>query len=286
MKIVYYALGGGHGHAVRGMAVARSLTHLDPKVEATLIVPERHLDWAREEGLTGLAPPQEARSTESLGQWLLGTLDRLAPHRLIVDVFPRGVLGELAKIFDLLKEPPWLLSRLVRTDYYRNPSIQEFIEKRYERLLWCEPPSESLRGLGLAQDQVSPVLIRTVRECQSRSEARRSLGVAAEEEVVLALGAGDLAHQRSLFGLLSRIRDRRAKAGARPVKLIFINETLCGEMKDPSLIARFAAMTILRAADVLVGAGGYHFFHESRSLDLPAVFVPQRRRYDDQFARV
>jgi UDP-N-acetylglucosamine:LPS N-acetylglucosamine transferase len=40
------------------------------------------------------------------------------------------------------------------------------------------------------------------------------------------------------------------------------------------------------AADVVVSGGGYHSFHELRAVGIPAVFIPQRRRYDDQHERV
>jgi hypothetical protein len=48
----------------------------------------------------------------------------------------------------------------------------------------------------------------------------------------------------------------------------------------------FPAAPYLPAADVVVAAGGYHAYHEVRAAGVPAVFVPQWRRYDDQAERV
>ena len=48
----------------------------------------------------------------------------------------------------------------------------------------------------------------------------------------------------------------------------------------------FPAAPLLPAADVVVSAGGYHAFHEVRAASVPAVFLPQWRRYDDQGERV
>ena len=33
-------------------------------------------------------------------------------------------------------------------------------------------------------------------------------------------------------------------------------------------------------------AGGYHAFHETRRAGVPTIYIPQRRRYDDQWWRV
>jgi len=269
------------------MAVLRCLRQFDPSVEATLLVPKRIVPWARGESVPVLAPPEEACSAHSLGGWILDTLSAIQPDRMIVDVFPRGILGELTGCFDRMPKNSWLLTRLVRPAYYDAAGIREAMEDRYERLLWSEEvPPDVLSGLQVAPNAVPPVLIRSPNDCLSRAVARRTLGITEKEELVLAVGAGDRMHQESLFGLVSRITWRRERRLARPVGIRFISELLGGVSSDPRLIAYYPAMELMRAADALVCSGGYHAFHESKSLAIPTVYVPQRRRYDDQFTRV
>ena len=54
----------------------------------------------------------------------------------------------------------------------------------------------------------------------------------------------------------------------------------------PPVAPVFPAARVLAAADVVVTAGGYHAFHETRAAGVPTIFIPQRRRYDDQWQRV
>ena len=44
-------------------------------------------------------------------------------------------------------------------------------------------------------------------------------------------------------------------------------------------------MEWLAGADLVIGACGYNLCHEAAALGVPALFVPQPRLYDDQFAR-
>ncbi len=66
-----------------------------------------------------------------------------------------------------------------------------------------------------------------------------------------------------------------------PVVPIADDATACAKAASLFPLARW-----LSAADVIVAAGGYHAFHEVRASGVPAVFLPQSRRYDDQEARV
>jgi UDP:flavonoid glycosyltransferase YjiC (YdhE family) len=56
---------------------------------------------------------------------------------------------------------------------------------------------------------------------------------------------------------------------------------------DPTrALSLFPFARWLPGADVVIAAGGYHSVHEIRASGVPAVFLPQSRRYDDQEARV
>jgi len=190
-RVLYYALGGGHGHVLRGLAVLSRLGH------GTLLGPPALAPWAAALGVEYRSPPAD---------WFAVCP---APALLVVDVFPRGVVAEL---MPLLERAPaaWLVARRVREDYYLHPPVRAAIESRYERVLWCEAPPPALTGLAVDTARLPPILLRP--PALERDEARRRLGVGPEEPLILALGSGDVERQRRLCRLLGKIAGRQGAA--------------------------------------------------------------------------
>ena len=259
MRLLYYARGGGHGHVLRGLALLRRLGH------GTLLGPARLAHWAAALDVDYVAAPDACDAT-----WI-GKLP--APGMLLVDVFPRGVVGELAPL--LGRTSAWLISRWVSPDYYCHPPVRAAITSAYERLVWTEPPPAALRSLPIPQLEIEPVLLGSA--ALGREEARRALGLATGERLLLGIGSGDVDHQMRLCRLLGKVADRVG------VELRFVSAEL---PPSPPVVRLFPAARVLAAADVVVTAGGYHAFHETRRIGAPTVFIPQRRRYDDQWQRV
>jgi UDP:flavonoid glycosyltransferase YjiC (YdhE family) len=189
------------------------------------------------------------------------------------------VLGELGTLLPRLTRAPWLVSRRVRSDYYLEPKVRAALERRYERVLWCEEPEPRLAGLEARQERIPPICCRQPEECLGRPEARAALGVDPEQPLVIVLGSGSAAVQDDLLRLLLRVRDR-IRDGFR---LEVMSTVLpAGERTGLRVRALYPAMRYLRAADLVVSAAGYSAVWESRSLGLPAIWLPQARRYDDQ----
>jgi hypothetical protein len=257
-RVLYYALGGGHGHVLRGLALLRALG------EGTLIAPARLAEWACRLDVRVLAPPADGAAA-----WVAALP---VPKLLLVDVFPRGVVGELAPL--LGQAPAWLISRWVRPEYYLHPDVRAALEEGYERVLWTEQPEASLRELRVAQTDVEPILLDAAP--LTRAEARRALDVPDGQALLLALGSGDGERQALLLRLLAKIAARLG------LTLRLVSDVL--PPGDP-VVRLFPAARWLQAADVLVSAAGYHAFHEARASGVPTVLVPQARRYDDQFRR-
>ena len=256
MSVLYYARGGGHGHVLRGLAVLSRLGR------GTLVGPPALAEWAAALGVDYVSLPDE-----SARDWFASIP---APALLVVDVFPRGVVAELTP---LLERAPaaWLVARRVREDYYRHPPVRAAIESRYARVLWCEAPPPALAGLAVRQSRVPPVLLRP--PALDRTDARRRLGVAPGERLILALGSGEPERQRLLCRLLGKIAARQRAA------LRFVSSELA---PAPPVVALFPAAAWLAAADVVVTAAGYHAVHETALAGVPTVLVPQARGYDDQ----
>ena len=257
-RVVYHALGGGHGHVMRGLAVLSRLGG------GTLVGPAHLRPWAAALGVAYASPPD--------GREIAWVSTQPVPDLLIADVFPRGVVGELARW--LGRVPTWLVTRHVAPGYYLGEPVRAALEACVERLLWCEEPPVALAALAVMQTRVPPVLLRS--PALSRVEARRRLGVRDDRPLILALGSGEAARQARLCRLLQKISARIQGA------LLFVSTELAAV---PPVVRLFPAAAWLEAADVVISAAGYHAFHETATAGVPTVFVPQRRRYDDQWWR-
>ena len=259
MRFLYYALGGGHGHVLRGLAL---LSRLD---EGTVLGPARLARWAAALGIDYLAAPEPYDPA-----WI-DTVP--TPDLLLVDVFPRGVVAELPPILE--RTPAWLVSRWVSPAYYLHPPVRAAITRGYERIVWTEPPPAALRAQDVPQIDVPPVLLRS--SAVTPADARRALDVPSGQRLLLGLGSGDVEHQARLCRLLEKLAARLGLA------LRFVSAELPAVLP---VTRAFPAARVLVGADVIVTAGGYHAFHETTAAGVPTVFIPQRRRYDDQWHRV
>lgn len=246
---------------MRGLAVLRELG------AGTLVGPPRLASWAAALGVRYVAaePPDIASVRASCDAGLL-----------VVDVFPRGVVGELAPLLTPRRAPAaWLVARRVTPAYYLHPRVRDAIETAFEQVVWCEEPPDGLAALRVPQRQVPPVLVRA--PMLDRATARARLGVGDDRPLVLALGAGDPTRQAHLARLLGTIA---ARAHA---ELRFVSDDL--PAAHP-VVYLFPASAWLCAADVIVSAGGYHAVHETQAAGVPTIYIPQARRYDDQWWRV
>jgi UDP:flavonoid glycosyltransferase YjiC (YdhE family) len=269
---------------VRGLAVLDRLARRAPDLKAVLVAPRRHAAWGASRGVTVWSPPETAQAKQPLAAWAASLP---TPRRLVSDVFPRGVLGELEPVLPRLERRAWLVSRRVRPRAWLAPETRDALESRYERLLWCEPPPGELAGLELAQGHVGPILIARPEDCLDASAARAELRLAPGDPVVLMLGSGSAEEQHDRLRLLLKARARLAQDGGPRFQLVALSARL-PPAREPGLVVQdvFPAMRVLRAAHLLVAGGGYASWHEAHALGLPALFLPQPRPWDDQAARV
>ena len=107
-------MGGGRGHLTRSLRLAQVFSKLHWLIPERLAPFHPHLDACR------LLPPQKR---EPLALAVQAELDRYQPDLLVVDTFPRGVLGELAQV--QWSCPAWLISRWVEPAYAARAEVQE-----------------------------------------------------------------------------------------------------------------------------------------------------------------
>lgn len=246
------------------MALARALHRCRPDLTVRLLLPERLRGWAAQLGLRTSSPPTSAtRTTAGLARWLEAELARQSPIGMVVDVFPRGVLGEFQLCPSL--PPRVLLARYLEPRFYQ--ATGEALAG-YRRVLWVETPPEALRVPG-RHEQIDPLIL--VDDCLTREAARQDLGLPGQGRCVLALGTGTAYEQRRLLDRLKEVE-----------RLRFFSTRLPPGQR---VVSRFPAGRLLRAADLVVAAAGYQSYYEIVACGIPAVFVPQRRPLDHQARR-
>ncbi len=166
-KVAFYACGGGTGHGVRALGLARACRILG--LEPLLLAPRRLEPFARWAGVRHLAPPVEPPDAQALRSWVLQVLGRFRPDALVVDVFPRGILGELGQDLQRLAPHLTLLCRHVDPRFYALPGM-EFALGRYHLVLATEPPPPALAGHpGLRR--IPPVTLVAACEIVARGQA-------------------------------------------------------------------------------------------------------------------
>jgi hypothetical protein len=249
-RVVYHALGGGHGHVARGLAVLEALGH------GLLVGPPGWESRAASCGVSYAAAPV-ADGLPAVRRFL----DALpVPHLRLVDVFPRGPADELREVIGTA--PAWLVARTVRPARYLSRADEL---AAFEQVAWCEARPAWAAGLHPCQREVGPVLRRTASI--AREEARRLLGLADGQRCVLAIGAGSTELQATTRRMLARA------TGLLGAALRFVGQ---------GGVRAWPAAPLLAGADVAVIAGGYQAVHEVRACGVPAVMIPQPRPWDDQ----
>ncbi len=275
--VFYYALGGGLGHLTRAEAIHRAFRR---RSNEPFVVLDNCRVAAR---VTSPRLVLEDRPDSSaLAALISALLSSLKPKALVVDAFPAGILGELASLLGQTEPVKLAVVRRLRAEWVERWNLTELVPRAYHRVLYVEPGSElpGLEPLPSAR-RVPPVLVREPDEVLSRKEARRILDIPDETLAVAAVVSELTPAAQGLLSAAARAAER-ATAGAAWFRVV-----------SPQPVARFAEQRLehfplmewMRAFDVVVGGSGYHLCHETDALGVPAVLVPQVRRYDDQFAR-
>lgn len=227
-----------------------------------MLVPRRCEHWLEPE-LEVASPSRPV--AEELKSWFVGQMDVFRPDLLVVDVFPRGVLGELPNAISV---PKVLLTRWVAPDFYALSGVSEALEG-CQAIFTSEPFTGSEAGAAAGRVVRTAPMLWTEAGV-SREQARARLG-GGREPLVLVLGSGPVKGQRLLK---ERMRDLCAQ---RAWQLRYLSSALEDEI--------VGAGRFLRGADLVVSAAGYQSYHEIVQAGVPAVFLPQRRQYDSQAQR-
>lgn len=289
---VYYALGEGLGHVTRTLAFARqvarrtagphvllastsfrdtatALAATEPALELRLLPPQPSLDEVRR-----LIP-----------QWL----DQLSPSQLVVDNFPRGLVGEIADWLRSANAPPiqrrLLLSRHLPTEYVESHRLVDFVATQFGQILVAGEPSPFAH---LAQAQLrSLFLLRDYSELPSSLTSAKLLDVPPERGAILVAASGRLEECQQWLDWSETLL--AAWPGDLPPLRVAV-PTEAAKFATPSvadiLTHHLPLLECLPAARLVVGAAGYNLSAETQTLGIPALQFPTKRLYDDQYSRL
>lgn len=279
-------MGGGHGHAIRALGVARALQDLrHPSTSCLLLMPARLRPWVHWARVPSASPPPSAHTDpEALGAWTRARLQAFRPDVLVMDVFPRGVLGELADGLEALAPRRLLLTRWVNPRYYLQPDVAAFIRQAFDAIAWSEPPDPALEaafGDLPGSRRVPPVLFVGPKDVASATACRQAFGIHELARAVVALGSGDGRSDALLLETLGEVAAR-----LEGLHVLFFSDQLERRVTPRlQVVDVFPAGAWLRAGRVVVGGAGYQSYYEIVQSGLPAVFRPLDRLLDDQGRR-
>ncbi len=275
-----YALGSGWGHLNRAIALARVapcpveiLVNSPYAATVQRTLADSHI---RLQALPSASSPQS--TCDYVQQWLM----RASFTHLIVDTFPRGLVGDLAHILGTVTVPRCWVHRDLNPDYIAAKAIADFVSQHYEQVVVPGEAAAPLQHLANAC-QTAPWLLRDGAELLAVRNALRTRFQLDGSRPVLVVCATGQPDELRLFSDLAR-----QLAQAFPACAVYCLAHHCSAddlAVEVQWIAHWPGIELLQLADVVVGGAGYHTVYECAALAVPLVSLPLRRMYDRQAHR-
>ncbi len=281
-----YALGSGWGHLNRALALAkiaardRPIHLLTNSPYADRVIPAVQPPNLIVHQLPLKASIQKEASIAAARECVVSLLQRVAYDCLIVDTFPRGLVGELADVIPQQSDVRHVLvHRDLNPDYVAAKAIAPFVSQHYNCVLI---PGEVSPLAHLSQSvTTAPWLSRSAADLPAAESIRRQWKLTAAAPLVVVCGAGQ-PDELAFFGLVTeRI------AAEFPTVTVRCLAAVCPPTCAPERwLYHWPGMDILQLADVVIGGGGYNLVHECSALGKPLLAFAQPRRYDRQARRI
>jgi predicted glycosyltransferase len=280
MPVLYHAPGGGLGHAVRTLALARQLARLTGGTQrvvvntplAPALVPEPGVD------LIAIPPATPAAGVAAALQRLIA---ETRPDLFVADTFPRGVGGELAELLGRWSScPRVLVARTLPPAYVRRHHLTGFVRRHYDLILGAGEPHPFV---GCANCHDLPPF--HIRDADELSPVAAAALVRSPVPVVLVAATGTAAECAEWAAVAAMLR-AGWPPGWPPLRLAVPNGIALPACVSDIAVRHFPLIECLPAVRLVVGNAGYNLVHEAAATGTAGVFVPRRRRYDDQAARL
>ncbi len=302
LRIVNYAVNGlGLGHLTRLCAVSRHIRRIASSAgiasEISFLTSSESDALCYAHGFASFKIPSKNsvaqtriaphRYRKMAKQWIWNAVNVLSPDILVVDTFPSGSFNELYDILDFGQRNVFMY-RAVKAEIAEHSSFQSVL-RAYHRII---VPSEHGATAPLVPDEcrdrvssVGEILIRSNNEIADRYTARRQLDIPQDATVIYCtVGGGGDANAEQLLQLFRDLAARNPDyifvIGAGP--LYRGAEVHAANIRWTQ---RLLMMEFFNAFDCALTAGGFNSVNELLHCGIPCLFLPQERKYDDQFLR-
>lgn len=273
--VLYYALGGGLGHLTRAEAIARQWSRLSAEPFHVLT----NCRFTVPAGAAQLRLEEPDPDPAALGRLVRHLLAALRPRLFVADAFPAGILGELPEALPTLPCRRAAILRRLQPQWVERWDLPRLLPDCYHGAALIEDRAQ-FEGFptGFPACATPPVLIRDADELLPQPAARAELQPEGAGPILAVSVTGARPADQGLVRLCERLG---TEAGAQ---VRVVNPYPQGSLPGRHL-AHFPLIEWLLGVDLVVGPAGYNLFHEARATGTPAIWVPQRRQYDDQFGR-
>lgn len=302
LRILNYAVNGlGLGHITRLTAISREVrrvaTLAGVQTEIVFLTSSESdaICYANgfasfkipSKSVLGAAHLQLQRYRKIAKQWVWNAVNLISPDIFIVDTFPAGSFNELYDVLDFGQRNVFIY-RAVKAEVAADTRFQSVLGAYHKIILPCEngvhdsPLSERLEERAL---RVNEILIRSREEIPLREQARQVFDIPPDARAVYVStgGGGDSAAEEifnRLYELALSLPDIVFVFGAGP--LYRGREFHAANIRWSQ---RLVMMEYFRAFDAAITAGGFNSVNELMHCGIPCVFLPQERKYDDQYSR-
>lgn len=206
--------------------------------------------------------PELSIETVSTGQEAASRIAREAPDVLVVDTFPRGLVGELANLLPTLTAVKVLIHRDLRPEYVSWAGLRLFVAGNYD-CVFCPGERGPLADLRQARS-TAPWIVRPPVEIKSRVE-------------VVVCAGGNAAEAR-WFGEVAALL-----AGGVDVRCLAPD--LPPACPRDLWIRYWPSIDWMANARAVVGGAGYNTVNECLAVGVPLIAKPWPRTYDRQRLR-
>jgi hypothetical protein len=272
--ILYYAVGGGLGHLTRARRVLERLGLQD---EAAIVTATPD---ARDKRITGgiavvEIPPHLDRSPEACRTWLHDLVREHRPERLLVDVFPGGIQGELCGLDAC---PMDYVARLLRWDEYRRAVPAEL--PRFATTYVVEeltPPHAAF----VREHSEVVVTLKLAERVPTRPPGWRAISPPSSAHFWLIVHSGPESEVRELVAYTSELR----ALDAAPPRVIVAARSRFKLPDGFEHADTYPASPLFEAATRVISAAGFNVMLEMEPWREKHAVVPFARRFDDQHLR-
>ncbi|WP_375563195.1 glycosyltransferase [Bernardetia sp. OM2101] len=307
--VLFYTVNGlGLGHLTRCLAIARQLKKQDSSLIPLFFTSSEGSNLLYQEGFAYYKVPSKtiARETKllkrnlaiSYSEILTSIVNTYRPVGLVVDTFPLGSMNDLLSVLGLpLKWKKFFIHREQMNMDKNKVEMQNF----YDYIIAPHSKGSTKIPVPISKKEdlfwSNEILIREKSELQSREEIRKNLGVKEDENLLLINlgGGGDTTtteNYRQIFDLIlnssSLLRQKKIRLFVPNPPLSSTNELKEIFSKLPAStisFSHFPLMELMPALDFAISATGYNTFHELLACQIPTIFIPKARGYDDQYGR-